>query len=58
MLAEEEGHLEWIERRLADGDRDEVEALRLRYREVDDAIYATLRERERTLWEFLGWGEA
>lgn len=57
MLAEEEGHLDWIEQRLAAAPAEEVGALRARYQAVDEAIYATLRERERTLWEFLDWGE-
>ena len=52
MLAEEEGHLDWVRKWLEKDGRD-YSAVKQRYREIDERIYRQALPYEQRLWDFL-----
>jgi rubrerythrin len=57
MLREEDGHLDWIRRKLAEYEANglvDLATLARTYQEVDERIYGDVVAYETRLWEFLG----
>lgn len=59
MLDDEQNHLGWIEERLErySAEGYDVNEMKERFVAIDRAIYDRIRDREETLWKFLGWSE-
>jgi rubrerythrin len=54
MLRDEDGHLDWVGRKLGDYEAAQVASLLRNYREVDQRIYSDVMAYEKRLWDFLG----